>query len=500
VTQDQPAIDLRPLRQLADACDALRHTGWLIDDSVGSLAIRKEPAKDAAAALTELARLVPYAVHVEVTGHRDGAALALRLVGDRLEVVGVPTGEARDLFDSRADIELARAAFDGDADAALKLPMRWSVSGTFDLAKAMDAEQRVRAALDPATVTAYITGTASADAGRVATPSGHNVFVALTGTSSVQLGSVVLAGARAPDPQLVLLPIETLDGEPAAQGISAAHLLRRPGTRAPAEWVAAAGHLEKLAAELVWMSLATSVDDRPSGRVLTFHGYKKASFPLPAHAAWTADRIDGALALREWAFRDPGPDRLLAIRQVVSLYGDEDVFAFARDVVASAEVVYVGLRTDAVAEAVKSTREAQAHAQDAARQAVKTSHDLVKAAAERMLAALVALGAVLIANASRTLPDDVSRNLLLLVAAFLVFLAALSALVEGPLLALVPSKLRADLSQTTLLTDTQRDRVDRMPSLESARARITIVRWVVPGAHLLFALLIAVFGHPSAHP
>jgi hypothetical protein len=42
-------------------------------------------------------------------------------------------------------------------------------------------------------------------------------------------------------------------------------------------------------------------------------------------------------------------------------------------------------------------------------------------------------------------------------------LAALSAFVEGPLLALAASKFRADLGKATLRTAEQRDRVDAKP-------------------------------------
>ncbi len=142
-------------------------------------------------------------------------------------------------------------------------------------------------------------------------------------------------------------------------------------------------------------------------------GYKKSAFLLPEPESWEPQDVTETIALRGWALHDASPDRLLALRQVASLYGtDTAPFGHAADVQASAEVIYAGLRTDAVAEAVKGSREAHAQAQDAARQTVKNATDMVKGATERMLAALVAVGAVLIANAGRALPDDTGRLLI----------------------------------------------------------------------------------------
>jgi hypothetical protein len=64
---------------------------------------------------------------------------------------------------------------------------------------------------------------------------------------------------------------------------------------------------------------------------------------------------------------------------------------------------------------------------------------MAKSAGERFLAALVGVGGILIANASKTLTDHVSRQLMLLVAGFLLVLAAFAVLVEGRLLS-VPTQ------------------------------------------------------------
>jgi disulfide bond formation protein DsbB len=151
-----------------------------------------------------------------------------------------------------------------------------------------------------------------------------------------------------------------------------------------------------------------------------------------------------------------------------------------------------------VAEAVKSSREAYSQAQDAVRQAVKNAQDVTKAAAERVLATLIAVGGVAIARANTTLSDHTSRLLMLLIAAFLALLAVASYTLEAPLLSQPIKTLGADLAhQTSLLTDAQRQKVTQTPSLLATRKRLTVVKYAVPATYLVLALAIVVFGHPS---
>lgn len=129
---------------------------------------------------------------------------------------------------------------------------------------------------------------------------------------------------------------------------------------------------------------------------------------------------------------------------------------------------------------------------------MKNAQDLTKAAAERVLATLVAVGAVVIARANTTLSADVSRGLMLLIAAFLGLLALASVAFEGPLLAKPMRFLGADLAhQSSLLTDEQRREVTRTPSLLATCRRLTVLRVAVPVTYLLLAGAIVIFGHPS---
>jgi hypothetical protein len=134
------------------------------------------------------------------------------------------------------------------------------------------------------------------------------------------------------------------------------------------------------------------------------------------------------------------------------------------------------------------------------RQSLKSAQDLIKNATERFLAALVAVAAVLIANVNRSLPDNISRNLLLMVSAFLGVLALFAIFVEGPLLYLPLKNLDKDLRVgTALLTSAQRERIAEMASVKSTRFRVGVVRFVVLGLHVLLAALIVLLGYPEAY-
>lgn len=500
------SLDLTPLAHVLNAVEALRQRGWVLTDGITSTALTLPSTQDPAQALAQVQLLLPASLNVEAIGERGGTRLRVRLVNHQPEVIDPPVADPRELFDQPQDQEEAHRALDGDADAALRLPMQWRVEASFSFVRLLEvpAGVAVTVSLRAATITQRILSTTAVDVGDLLSGIGHRVMVALDATGTAALGLLVLTGVPAPGEatRLVLHPPALLPGEHASGSRPApGALLPAADGPVPPIWREAAEQVRGLAAQLLWRLLATSEQSEAGQVVITFHGYKKSSFSLPAPAWWPPEPLDDTLALREWALHDASPDRLLAIRQVTSLYDTvTGPFAHASDIQASAEVIYTGLRTDAVAEAVKSSREAHAQAQDAARQTVKNATDMIKGATERTLAALVAVGAVLMANAGRVLPDDVSRLLIVLVAAFLLLLAAASVLLEGPLLALPAERLKADLvHQAGLLSDDQRDRIHLLPSLAAARDKITMVRFAVPFTHGTFALLLLVFAHPSRY-
>lgn len=472
-----------------------------------TLVLAKTDVPDPRVELAALGPLLPYRVDVQAQADRPAGRYELRLVNNQFEVTRTPDADPESLFESETDQADARQARDLDAEAALRLPLAWTITATFALDKAVRTSPGVSvvAALTKAAVAKYVLATDLATVGRLAPSRTRRVLVAMEPAPAVHVGQLTVIGLRDPgtDSTVALPDPELLPGEgddpdappPAGVLLGADDHTDLPAGTATGPWAGAVAHTRKIAAQLAWQALAS---DPAAAPVLEFYGYKRVTLTLPALDAWTEQQTEDALRLRRWAFAESSPDRLLAIRQVVSLYDGDEALENARDVQASAEVVYTGLRTDAVAEAVKSNREAYTQAQDTVRQAVKNAQDLIKAAAERLLATLAAIGAVVIARANTTLGDDTSRGLMLLIAGFLILLAVASAVFEGPLLAQPIRCLGDDLAhQASLLSDAQREKVTQTPSLLATRKRLNALRWAVPGTYLVFAVAIIALGYPS---
>lgn len=477
-------------------------------DRMPTLVLAKTDIPDPRVELAKLGPLLPYRVHVQAHAERPAGRYELRLVNNQFEVARTPDADPESLFESETDQADARQARDLDADAALRLPLAWTITGTFALDKAVRASPgvSVAAALTTAVVAEYVLATDLATVGRLAPSRTRRVLVAMEPAPAVHVGQLTVIGlsdpgtvgkVALPDPELLPGEADDADAPPPAGvllGADGPDLQTGPAT---GPWAGAVAHTRKIAAQLAWQALAS---DPAAAPVLEFYGYKRVTLTLPTLDAWTEQQTEDALRLRRWAFAESSPDRLLAIRQVVSLYDGDEALENARDVQASAEVVYTGLRTDAVAEAVKSNREAYAQAQDTVRQAVKNAQDLIKSAAERLLATLASIGAVVIARANTTLSDHTSRGLMLLIAGFLILLAVASAVFEGSLLAQPIRCLGDDLAhQASLLSDAQREKVTQTPSLLATRKRLNALRWAVPGLYLVFAVAIIAVGYPSRY-
>lgn len=346
-------VDLAPLHAARIACEALAAGGWQVQDRMSTLIALKAGVADPRAELVPLRPLLPYRVNVQAQAEHPSGRYELRLVNDLFEVADTPDADPERMFETPAEQVDARRARDLDADAALRLPLTWTVTGTFALDRAVNPGPGVSVlvALTTEAVTRYVTATGLSGVGRLAPVGSSRMLVALETAPAVHLGQLTVTGLPAPGDlgTLTLPDPAVLPGEGTEPGASppAGVLLGEQTADSEGPWLDVVRHTRKLAAQLVWQALASDPDDVP---VLEFHGYKRVALTLPPLDAWTDRQTDDALRLRRWAFAESSPDRLLAIRQVVSLYDRDDALSNARDVQASAEVVYTGLRTDAIAE------------------------------------------------------------------------------------------------------------------------------------------------------
>jgi hypothetical protein len=191
-------------------------------------------------------------------------------------------------------------------------------------------------------------------------------------------------------------------------------------------------------------------------------------------------------------------DKELAVNQVISLYNDSlNVLRSAADIKKSAQMVFGGLRTEAVAETIKSVRDAEFRLAEVVRQTISSAQTLLKNAAERAMAAGLAVTAALIANASESIPPGVGRALLWSVVGGLVVFAAWSEIVEAPLVGLQLDKIEQDLNRASFVTEQARNDLKETPSLVSTRRRVKYLKHAPAALYLAGAVALALWGVPA---
>lgn len=494
-------LDLRPLEVLRREIERLRTAGWVFSDEAHRILVERSVVSPIEG--RHLLSVFGDALAVlRVEGTYGDFRVRIRLFGDVFEIVELPDGRLERFFEEPEERDAARRLEDREAEAALALPLTWHASGDLDLGRPLVAQPgvEVRVVLSSEWLIRNVIGGGVAGIARFVPDSGQRrVYIALEAPyEAVHFGSVSLTGYMSTlelPKSAIPLPGEELSGVGDA-------LLPSPSALVPYGEVMRGPWLEVVrvcgAAFIAstWHRLATSVHD--DGQLVEFLGFKRVVARLPAPADVETEIVAGTHRLYRWAFQDLSPDRLLAVRQVVSLYQDALALLRPKDVLESAEVVFVGLRTEAVAEVLRGTREAQSQAADSVRQSLKAVQDLTKSATERVLASLVAVAAVVAANSTRTLSDRVGRNLLLLVAAFMALLAIFAVVLEGPLLSLPLRKLKDDLREgNPILTESQRQRAAELPSVVATKRRVRILRAIVPLTYVALAAAILVWGYPE---
>jgi hypothetical protein len=205
-----------------------------------------------------------------------------------------------------------------------------------------------------------------------------------------------------------------------------------------------------------------------------------------------------AVKLHNWAVADQSPDRVLAVRQVLSLAEPQHALDDLSVVRMAAEPLYLGLRRDTIDAVYQNQRQARQLAMDAAQRTVEVAQSTTKSAAERVLAALAGIGGLALAQASSTVPTDLARRLGELVAGYLGAVALWTLCIEGSLLMAPLSVLAEDLQTVgDLLTDVQRGEITGLASVRSARSRARIVRYLTPALYVLAALFVVALSVPS---
>ena len=493
------SISLKPLTTALLIIETLRARGWRLADQWTGI-VCNAPVASPDTAYTTLQVLEPSVANLTVRGTYGDFHVTLKLVQGQFEVVDVPEGNLERFFDDRDEKALAAQLHDRDTEAALQLPLVWQARAELDLGCLVDSGPgtEMRVVLSQEWLTAAIEKAGPLAATALIPPPGHRrVYVATDGPNlSAHFGAVSFAGIV----DALMLPprVAPLPGERAAP----LEALLEPAAFIPFD-AELGGPWERIARVVAcafvastWHRLANSITLKGSG--IEVVGFKRVNPLLPRPSDMTEELIAGTRRVYDWAFQDLSPDRLLAVRQVVSLYDRNAALHQPADVLESAEMVFVGLRTHAVADALQNMRDAQARAAESVRQSLKSVQDMLKTATERLFASLAAVAAVLIANATPRLADHVARELLLAVALYLLVLAVAHALLEGPLLSLPLRTIKNDLAQAQpTLNEDQLNRATGLESMHATKSRVLVVRWLVPIVYILLAAAIGQWGFPE---
>jgi hypothetical protein len=244
-----------------------------------------------------------------------------------------------------------------------------------------------------------------------------------------------------------------------------------------------------------WLSNTVTVPVTDGAAKLEFFGYRRKTFELDG-AGYVAAEGQLAYSAYRWATAEDSPDRVLAVRQVVSLQDGSALPNQPDDVVTAAEPLYQALRAGEVAAVLETQRQARSIAIDTAHQGAGAAQTAAKSAAERTIASLGAVAGVVVANATAVLSAANARAIAVGIAALFIFLVLWATCVEGPSMQSPITSLTYDLPGIGyLLTKDDRETILHMRVLQKAKHSVIRVRIATPVVYILGAAVTVGIAH-----
>lgn len=436
-----------------------------------------------------LGELQPAATHASAQGSWDSNRLRLESVSGDASLIVVHR-EQVELADTFYGDELAHArrAFAGDVSAAMQLAGDWTAQVDVDLALVLGEQYpdlswmviESAAAFEP-----LFTSQPWWELGPLVEYDLPVVVVVISGEQDLR---VVAEGFH-------VCSLQSLTGfelQPLRAPLPDRERLRLPRLADPRrlhpkrvsvgdEAAQVADVLRSRASASCWALLATAVTTSPNAAALEYFGLQRQTWELDqAGPVLTAQQHNAVFALWDSTAAAGTPDRLLAIRQVISIYRDAP-WPYAEDIAKSADSVFIALRGDAVAEAFRARREARALALAVARQTAESATGLAKQAVERSLAVLGAVGAIIVGRTTKALTPDQAEDLRRLLAGFLAALVPWSFLLEGRPVTMAIGALKRDLATfSDLVPPSDQHSIVGSATVKRARRHAWISRIAVP--------------------
>lgn len=490
--------DARQATQSAlDRLDELTSSGWSLTRHIarGDIAKKGTPRD----LIADLASVSDILVGASLTADFAGAKLSYMVTANgTTTLVNGSSGDLSEHF-GVDDIDDARLAWAGNVEAAFRLPGEWACLGTLEWTKVLEVEDPGHQWLvfwDQREVENYLKA---------------QPYWRFESAVDLERGTVALVRDLA-QADTVVTPVLTVASLAATD-------LALPTPPAPAEpgyggsvfagaveptWIMPTTHtgdvdrlveaLTGIAVAGCWARIATSTEVAPDNShvVAEYFGLQRTRHQISATGPTVSlATARESIALLEWVESAGTVDRLLAVRQIVSLKTGAAPWDYVKDIQSAAEPIFMALRSDAVAEALRALRDARTSALDAARRSIETSTSIAKSTAERALAALIAIGGVILAKSTTSVGADQADDLRSLIAYGLFGLAAWNLAVERPTLFRAIADFQADLPTLSelLLPPADNERVRNLVSLTNARNQALRVAWAVPLLYIFLGVV-----------
>jgi hypothetical protein len=446
---------------------------------------------------------------VRLRFRREQASFELSAsAGGVLDFTSGPTGDPSSVFEGE---ELARAdrAWKGNIAAAKSLYGEWSGDLTVDLAAPLQPQQTEtrawRAVRATEVLVRALAGYPWWRTGELIYEDTRPVVIVVTDETEVDVRTATFAvvslsrlAGSGPVPQGMGQRRAQVQASSAAQlppGLPFPEELKPEQGSTGAPELTDALDQRAEACAWAWLSNTATISADSTYVSLEYFGYRRRIFKL-GPAGYTAAANQQAFGMYTWATTEPSPDRILAIRQVISLYERTDLPDRPQDIVRAAEPLYQALRVREVAAVIDSQRQARTIAVDAARKSADAAQSAAKSATERTIASLAAVVGIAVANATAVLPAADARAIAIGIAALFAFLTIWAIFIEGPDMRAPLNSFKADLPTIGyLLSETDRTAILDMQALKVASHSVLRVRIAAPCVYIIGATITLAVAH-----
>ena len=497
------------IREISATLTSFEAAGCVVTDHLLASQVIIPPTKSDGVPCQALIDGVADFADVHLRFQREQASFELSAsAGGVLDFISGPTGDPSSVFEGE---ELTRAdrAWKGNVDAAKSLYGEWSGDLTVNLAAPLQQQENGTRAWRAVRMTEVIVQEL---AGYPWWRTGELIYENIPPVVIVVIDE---AEVDVQTPTFAVMSLSRLAGSgPALEGMgqrraqvqasSAAQLpagLPLPEELEPEQSsTGAAALVDSLrqraeACAWAWLSNAVTISADNTYVNLEYFGYRRRTFKL-GPTGYTAAADQQAFGMYTWATAEPSPDRILAIRQVISLYERTDLPDCPQDIVRAAEPLYQALRTREVAAVLDSQRQARTIAVDAARKSADAAQSAAKSATERTIASLAAVVGIAVAHATAVLSAVDARAIAIGIAALFVFLAVWAIAIEGPDMQAPLDSFKADLPTIGhLLSEADRIAILDMQALKVASHSVLRVRIAAPCVYIAGAAITLAVAH-----